>query len=842
MTIQTGRRKMTTVAASASDAGFELWNTDEGIEPTFARQNTTLNLDGEGAKAALTAGADNHHGLQAVASGVDIISICIDDLFSILRFRDAFGVTIQTPNFDRLMAQGTTYTNAYAPVALCNPSRTAVLSGQSPFTTGVHYNTDLWSDYVNPADTLPALLKQAGYDTYAFGKNFHTLQGLTPPVIDTMFTGYGTSASDGVSVDAAIKELRAPHSNPLFLMMGFHDPHGPWTAPQQFLDLYPLDQIVVPKWQGDDPPAYLQAFLNTGALLSARANGTLDNMVRGYLAEISAMDAKLGRFLDAIDASGLDPAIILWSDNGYSFGDHDHIHKFTLWEQAASVPLIVKLPGQIAGLIENRVVSLSDIMPTVLDLAGVPHPPAGSLLDPSGYAITSMYGSVSLRTGGWRYTRYEDGSIELFNVRNDQENANNLHGNPQLQQLEATLAGKLANLVADDGVRIDVPGLTRAELPNGDTTWFAASQHAIDSASDARGIDRVLSPVNMVLPDWAENAKVSGKRGSSVTGNSLDNFITGNGAKNHLFGGGGNDTIDGSLRDDALLGGGGNDRLNGNVGDDTIAGGPGADTVDGGSDIDTLDYSSSPERVTIDLQARLAAGGDARGDVFVRFENIMGSAFADRLTGNVSQNTIEGGAGADTLTGGSDIDVVSYATSAEGVTVNLATSAASGGDAQGDVIFNFEGIIGSAFRDVLVADAAGNQLQGGGGGDRLWGGAGNDTLNGGLGPDTLTGGAGADRFVFSTALKDNDRITDMTANVDQILLDNAVFTGLPVGVLRASAFRVGAAAADADDRIIYNPATGELFFDPDGTGSRPQVLFATVNPGLALDSSDFRVI
>ncbi|MBY0565787.1 MAG: hypothetical protein K2P70_00625 [Hyphomonadaceae bacterium] len=144
--------------------------------------------------------------------------------------------------------------------------------------------------------------------------------------------------------------------------------------------------------------------------------------------------------------------------------------------------------------------------------------------------------------------------------------------------------------------------------------------------------------------------------------------------------------------------------------------------------------------------------------------------------------------------------------------------------------------------DTLIGNGGNDTLTGGGGVDNLDGSNGNDTVNGGLGADTLYGGAGADAFVFSTTLGGGnvDSIVGFSVVDDIIHLDVSVFTGIGLGVLAANAFVIGAAALDADDRIIYNAATGALFYDADGDGAGAAVQFATLAPGLGgLTSADF---
>ena len=123
----------------------------------------------------------------------------------------------------------------------------------------------------------------------------------------------------------------------------------------------------------------------------------------------------------------------------------------------------------------------------------------------------------------------------------------------------------------------------------------------------------------------------------------------------------------------------------------------------------------------------------------------------DTLDGGAGNDTLIGGTGADTLIGGSGIDTADYSTSANGVTVNLATNVNTGGDAQGDSLTGIENVTGSNYNDALTGDSNDNTLTGGAGNDTLVGGAGNDTLIGGAGNDTLVGGTGIDTADYSSA-------------------------------------------------------------------------------------------
>ncbi len=152
-------------------------------------------------------------------------------------------------------------------------------------------------------------------------------------------------------------------------------------------------------------------------------------------------------------------------------------------------------------------------------------------------------------------------------------------------------------------------------------------------------------------------------------------------------------------------------------------------------------------------------------------------------------------------------------------------------------------IHGTSGNDVISGLEGVDRLHGEAGVDTINGGAGSDHIYGGPGADTLTGSSGYDKFVFDAALNSGvDRITDFSHTYDTIRLENAVFTGLGTGYLASSQFSIGAAAHDSTDRIIYNSATGAVFFDPDGTGPTAPVQFALLGTGLGLTASDFQVI
>ncbi len=194
----------------------------------------------------------------------------------------------------------------------------------------------------------------------------------------------------------------------------------------------------------------------------------------------------------------------------------------------------------------------------------------------------------------------------------------------------------------------------------------------------------------------------------------------------------------------------------------------------------------------------------------VKIENAEGGAGDDVIVGNVARNRIDGGDGDDLIQGG----------------------------ARGDRL------LGGTGSDSLSGESGADRLDGGSGDDVLVGGPGPDELNGGSGSATLTGGGGADHFVFDVSLAPDvlTTITDFTPGVDAIHLSSGVFAGIgAAGVLGAAAFAIGEAASDAAARILYDPATGALSHDPDGSGGAAAIQFAKLAAGLALSHMDIVV-
>jgi Ca2+-binding RTX toxin-like protein len=304
----------------------------------------------------------------------------------------------------------------------------------------------------------------------------------------------------------------------------------------------------------------------------------------------------------------------------------------------------------------------------------------------------------------------------------------------------------------------------------------------------------------------------------NLYGSSNADQLTGDNARNVIGGELGNDTLAGNGGDDSLSGEGGNDNLSGGDGADRLVGGDGIDTIHGGIGNDSVDAGSENDQVF----------GEAGND------SLYGGAGADSLDGGDGNDTLEGAAGADTLTGGAGIDTASYAGSAAGVSVNLATGVVSGGDAAGDTFSSIEQVLGSALADTLTGNANANTL---------WGMGGGDVLTGGGGGDALKGGAGNDRFVY-TALSDSavsgigkDGITDFSTG-DKIDLSAIDADGNSGNGDTAFTFGTGDYTRHAGElRVVTSGSVQVVYVDVNGDKVSDFAINVTADHGLM--ASDF---
>ncbi|WP_309973086.1 VCBS domain-containing protein [Variovorax guangxiensis] len=364
---------------------------------------------------------------------------------------------------------------------------------------------------------------------------------------------------------------------------------------------------------------------------------------------------------------------------------------------------------------------------------------------------------------------------------------------------------------------------------------------------------------------------VANYQGSYIDGKAGGDTLSDGSFQSVLVGSSGNDQLNGNAGSDLLIGGDNNDDLNGGAGNDVLRGGASNDNIDGGDGTeDLIDFSDPTVGTGITftltqsgINTTFNGPGSLGNDTYRNIEGVIGTSLADTITGSTSNDIIRGGAGNDTLDGaGGTGDLLDFSDGTAGLTFTLTQSSsatnfnASAAGLGTDSYRNFEGVIGTAFADTLTGSASNDQLRGGGGNDVINGLAGEDRIVGGAGADHLTGGADNDTFVFDSAPNAVDTITDFdasgsAASGDLVELSLGTFTALSTAsgsTLSATEFASldGGGAGDsvgAGVRVIYDSATGNLYYDADGSSAANRTLVATLtlsDPGDTFDYNDIK--
>ena len=380
-----------------------------------------------------------------------------------------------TPNLDRLAARGTLFANAHCAAPACNPSRSAIMSGLRPSTTGIYLNGQPYAGPLKDVTTLTESFRRAGYRATGGGKIYHGTQhdpdrfwdeylplpsfpkpaaaqkkgnanGLGKGHFDWAPLELGDEAmGDTQLVDWAIERIAQPATDgPRFTAVGLYRPHLPWYAPQKYFDAVPESPVLPPLPEGDledvPRPGVKMANPNGDHAAVTKAD-QWSPAVRAYLANIRYADGQVGRLLDALDASGRADRtiIVLWGDHGWHLGEKQHWRKFALWERATRVPLMIVAPGVTSpGTRCDAPVELTSLYPTLCDLCDVP--PPGPLDAPSlrpllenpaadwSHAALTTHGrgNTAVRGPRFRLIHYEAGARELYDHETDPGEHDNL--------------------------------------------------------------------------------------------------------------------------------------------------------------------------------------------------------------------------------------------------------------------------------------------------------------------------------------------------------------------------------------------------------------------------------
>lgn len=393
----------------------------------------------------------------------------------------------ETPNIDRLAAEGMVFERAYCQGTWCLPSRISFMrsrykdkegitlgerfidSGFISTRVGKIFHMRVPGDIIDGTDgedvsacwterfNAPGLEAHTPGDYACLNLNLFTteLEGRqSTRMPHRMFVtvehdGDGSDQPDWKAATRTIELLGryGTQGKPFFLATGFVRPHYPSVAPRRYFEKYPPEEIQMPHV----PEGDLDDIPKAGISRSTSAKHGIDQypenqrrMWSAYYATVTFLDDQLGRVIDELDRLGLreSTAIVFASDHGYHLGEHHFWEKSSLLEEVTRVPLIISVPGKKPGR-SDSLVELVDIYPTLCELTGVPIPESvqGKSLVPildnpeiviREAALSVVRNGHSLRSTDWAYMRYQDGSEELYDMRADPGQFTNLAGRADL--------------------------------------------------------------------------------------------------------------------------------------------------------------------------------------------------------------------------------------------------------------------------------------------------------------------------------------------------------------------------------------------------------------------------
>ncbi len=427
----------------------------------------------------------------------NVLFIVVDDLNDWVGCLDGHP-NAKTPHIDRLASEGVLFSNAHCQSPICNPSRTSFLFGTRPSSNGFYGNSPTPAESPSFREefvSLPRHFRRNGYKTFTTGKLYHASQlpeddfevvGPRPgqwieldkevqvdrPDHMHWLWDFGpqsydeTKFSDYVDASWIIEQLEEDHDRPFFMSIGFYRPHVPFFSPERIYNQPEFSgELQLPPVKADDRDdisAYAQKLIYSPhpashGWMEAKNNLKWQEALRAYLACVHWTDEQLGRVLNALQNSAHadNTLIVFFADHGFHLGEKRHWAKWTLWERSTRVPLIIRDPKGLCGVVSDRPVELLGIYPTLVEMCGLEENPklegqslVPLLEDPEADwphpAITTLYeGNHSVRTARWRYIHYANGDEELYDHWVDPHEWTNLASHPdyegQLESLSALL-------------------------------------------------------------------------------------------------------------------------------------------------------------------------------------------------------------------------------------------------------------------------------------------------------------------------------------------------------------------------------------------------------------------
>lgn len=639
----------------------------------------------------------------------NVLFICCDDLAHINRLMALLVRNFDMPNLRRIANAGTEFDRGYCVVPVCEPARAAMMTGMSPADTKSFDLSVGWKQLVKPRNLWTYRLREAGYWMGTTGKVFHGYAAQPPEVYAELYDSqpftigsWNPPSSEGIAMGGmydlvftnetawydverandtinAIQNL-VPSNRPWYWECGFHHPHNAWFSPKRIHDSIDLADVIVPSsWQGGfDTLPFVNEFIKSGdlgfgsndpATWTAEQTLYVRQTIHNYAAACLWVDEQIGRVYDALMASPYanNTIVTFYSDHGYHLSDHGRWHKFTLYEQAALAPMLIKVPGQTPRKVTTPV-SHIDLGSTILDLCGIPIPEGHRGVSlrpwiegqtPSPRVVpTFWYGSVSVARGDRRLTVYQDGSSEMYNLASDPWAKTNIAATDptfnDLREQAILTANDWGMLLVEEAIDTSRPSPMQSFLGTDVTDQrFATSFVALgDLSSKGRspGHQRMYSNntdglETVKMPPHIEDFQLMGMRGGNlvIEGNALNNVVTmagvfykqvtinfGDGDDENVspestriiaYGGRGNDILRagswggnrlyGEAGNDTLYGNSNNDYLDGGAGDDVIYGGAGNDTILGGSGSNILRGDAGNDLIISEGQDTITGGADS---------------------------------------------------------------------------------------------------------------------------------------------------------------------------------------------------------------------------------------
>ncbi len=418
----------------------------------------------------------------------NVLFIVVDDLRPLL---GCYGhPEIHTPNIDALTERGTLFNRAYCQNPLCHPSRTSMLTGLRPETTGVLSNAVNFRERIPDAVTLPQHFKASGYHTQSVGKIEHNAlprddaYSWSVPSWVPQWFGFNplltpawrsldvedNALPDGKTAEQAISVLTELQDTQFFLAVGFDKPHLPFHVPEKYYELYTQQDFTLPPTSTlpiGAPPIANNNLRGLREYMDIPDEGPLSDekaleLIWAYAASTSYMDAQVGRVLEQLDTLGLseNTVVVFVGDHGFHLGEHGTWRKNTLFEVALRSPMIISVPGQQPNR-TDALTELVDIYPTLCDACQLPVPSEveGISLTPvieeptrpwktAAFSQLRRAGRMgrSIRTTQYRYTEWGNSGKygkELYDYNTDPNETLNVVGLPENTELVALLSEQL---------------------------------------------------------------------------------------------------------------------------------------------------------------------------------------------------------------------------------------------------------------------------------------------------------------------------------------------------------------------------------------------------------------